>query len=79
MQTPVERRGGNPSVLAKSYGCADRVIRDLIRDGAIRSHKIGGKTVILFSDFEDYVRQQPAPVAWRKRPKQETFPCLATL
>jgi hypothetical protein len=78
MKTAIQR-GGNYSTVAACYGVAQAVVRACVKNGEVRAHKIGGKTCILFSDWEDYVRRQPAPIAWRKRNKPETFPCPATL
>ena len=70
-----DRRGGNPSVVAAAYGCAANVVRAAVKNGELRSYAVGGSSVILFNEFEDYIRRQPAPRRKVKRAMQEDSTC----
>jgi hypothetical protein len=53
------QRGASPRVAAISYGIGQHQLRRLIREGAIVPHAIGRRSIILFSELEEVLRQMP--------------------
>jgi excisionase family DNA binding protein len=53
---PVEPRYGSVADLAAYSGLSQKFIRNLIDAGELKSHKLGRRVLIAFSDFDTYVQ-----------------------
>ena len=52
----IEPRYGSVADMALYSGLSEKTIRNLIDAGELRSHKVGRRVLIAFSDFDDYIR-----------------------
>jgi len=55
---PVEPRYGSVADVATYSGLSQKFIRNLIDAGELKSHKLGRRVLIAFSDFDRYVESK---------------------
>jgi hypothetical protein len=68
-ETTMERRGASPSACSTAYGIPYWRIKKAIREGALVAHGVGRKSILLFSDVEQWIKSHPATSS--SRPKQQ--------
>jgi excisionase family DNA binding protein len=56
--SPVEPRYGSVADLATYSGLSQKFIRNLIDAGELKSHKLGRRVLIAFTDFDSYVESR---------------------
>jgi excisionase family DNA binding protein len=56
--TPVEQRYGSVADIATYSGLSQKFIRNLIDAGELKSHKLGRRVLIAFTDFDAYVESK---------------------
>jgi hypothetical protein len=53
------QRGASPRAAAISYGIGQHHMRRLIREGAVTPRAIGRRSIVLFSELEEALRNLP--------------------
>ncbi len=53
------QRGASPRAAATAYGIGQHHIRRLIREGAITPRAVGRRSIVLFSELEEALRNLP--------------------
>jgi hypothetical protein len=53
------QRGASPRAAATAYGIGQHHMRRLIREGAVTPRAIGRRSIVLFSEVEDALRNLP--------------------
>ncbi len=55
----MQTRGASPRAAATAYGIGQHHFRRLIREGVITPRAIGRRSIVLFSEVEDALRNLP--------------------
>jgi hypothetical protein len=55
----MQTRGASPRAAATAYGIGQHHMRRLIREGAITPRAIGRRSIVLFSELEEALRNLP--------------------
>jgi len=55
----MQTRGASPRAAATAYGIGQHHLRRLIREGAVTPRAIGRRSIVLFSELEDALRNLP--------------------
>jgi hypothetical protein len=55
----MQMRGASPRAAAISYGIGQHHMRRLIREGAVTPRAIGRRSIVLFSELEEALRNLP--------------------
>jgi hypothetical protein len=53
------QRGASPRAAATAYGIGQHHMRRLIREGAVTPRAIGRRSIVLFSELEQAIRNLP--------------------
>lgn len=63
----------SPSEASRITGLPDHLVRRLVREGSITSHKIARRSLIMIADLERYIRAQPPTTRPRRKPQGVLF------
>jgi hypothetical protein len=53
------QRGASPRAAATAYGIGQHHMRRLIREGAVTPRALGRRSIVIFSELEDALRNLP--------------------
>jgi excisionase family DNA binding protein len=54
-----QRRAASPSACARAYGIPNWRVRKAIREGELTAFGVGRKSLLLFSDLEQWIKSHP--------------------
>jgi hypothetical protein len=63
----IDRKGGSPRDVSRLYGIPYYLIKLACKSGALTPRKFGRRSVLCFSDVEDWIRSQPVTKTSRPR------------